>query len=193
MACLVINGRPCYIIGAGRPAFRDIVQGQRRRGSELRDRPVVEGEKGMLLYVVDINGYARPRGINATVTYRHNAGSLYAAEYTAPRAGTLRQFIMYAEHHRSIATYDITLHDIYAPACNWAQRRSYYFVSTFNDVTSHNWPRVLGTHVAISVMLIIEMQRTLESNRTRRVAAGWLRKFEQPYCKFFSRNISFGK
>lgn len=68
------NKRPAMLHYRSR-TFCDIVQGQRRRGPGLRDRPVVEGEKGMLLYVVDINGYTLPppRGINATITYRHNA------------------------------------------------------------------------------------------------------------------------
>ena len=44
MACLVINGRPCYIIGVGRPAFRDIVQGQRREDGA--SSPCRRGEKG---------------------------------------------------------------------------------------------------------------------------------------------------
>lgn len=59
----------------------------------------------MTLDVVDINGYVRPRGINATVTYRHNAGPRQLAACAPwstlkPASGTLRQFIMYAGHHQ---------------------------------------------------------------------------------------------
>lgn len=70
----------------------------------------------MTLDVVDVNGYARPGGVNATVTYRHNARSL---RRVAPRCTEVHACVRcttpvyYACGIINTATYDIPA--IYAP------------------------------------------------------------------------------
>lgn len=83
IAYLVINGQPCCIIGSGRPAFRNIVRGP---WVALSSRG-----KGMTLDAVDVNGYTRYGGVNATVTYRHNACAVCSSPHrVAPRCACVR-------------------------------------------------------------------------------------------------------
>jgi len=123
MACLVINGRPCYIIGAERPAFRDIVQGRREFAPSSRG-------KGMTLDVVDINGYGSPPWHKRD---RHVSSQCRLAVHSRVyyRAHTLRQFIIHAGHHQHRY---LRYYSDLCSTCNWARRRSYCFVQLLTTI-----------------------------------------------------------